>query len=415
MADNPCDGIRGAARAYCERGQTDGAPPDVKGGGGMTGEAVTSVRELADSLLKNLSDLVAPNDTWAPKTADSTLYAPFLWLGQHLAIAVFVCVIVVCGLTAWQGVPRLRQMGASTGWTLAAVAGMTSVPAVIMLLNRAVSEAFTAAFNSNEGTLFGAISNDMEHATDAQNPVSLLLLFAALVVALAVASLVFMTRQLGILAFVCLAPIVLASLARGGDMSAVRGWAMRLLGLLMAPFGLLIISPFVSVAENSLIMHGVLLVVADAVMLRMIFHGVPYIGPRVARAARAMVESRTDSLAAHAIVRAGVPTFYEEENAPRVPRTVATPGRAAAQDGATLLGAFGATPRTRPGRLTTASAVANASREETDRAGRTAQISQARREARRAAGITVVPRPTANPAPGPAPAAPSQAPPNPTP
>ncbi|MBJ6636961.1 hypothetical protein H4K36_01465 [Streptomyces sp. DHE7-1] len=46
----------------------------------------------------------------------------------------------------------------------------------------------------------------------------------------------FLTRQLGILVFVCMAPLVLASLARGGDMTAVKQWAMRLLGLMFAPF-----------------------------------------------------------------------------------------------------------------------------------------------------------------------------------
>ncbi|MEU4878293.1 hypothetical protein [Streptomyces sp. NPDC021608] len=369
------------------------------------------MRELADSLLTHLRGLVVPRKAWAPPTQDSALYEPFMWLGQHLAIAIFICVIAVCGLTAWQGVPRLKQMGASTGWTLVAVAGMASVPGVVMMLNRAVSDAFTAAFASNEGTLFGAITADMKQATDANNPLSLLLLFAAIVVALAIAALVFVTRQLGILAFVCMAPLVLASLARGGDWSAVQAWAQRLLGLMFAPFALLLVAPFVSLAQNSLILHGVLLVAADAVMLRMIFHGVPYIGPRVARAARTMVESRTDSVAARAVVRAGVPDIYEEEATPRTPRTVATPRRAAAQDGAKLLGAFGVTPRTRPGRLTTASAVAKAGREEADRASRTAQISQARRQARRAAGVTVVPRtttPAPAPAPGPAPSAPPQ-------
>ncbi|MBJ6636960.1 hypothetical protein H4K36_01460 [Streptomyces sp. DHE7-1] len=33
--------------------------------------------------------------------------------------------------------------GASTGWTLAAVAAMASVPGAVMLLNKAVSGAFT--------------------------------------------------------------------------------------------------------------------------------------------------------------------------------------------------------------------------------------------------------------------------------
>lgn len=115
------------------------------------------------------------------------------------------------------------------------------------------------------------------------NPLAVLIILAALVVALAFAALVFMTRQLGILVFVCLAPLVLASLARGGDTSAVKTWAMRLLGLMFAPFALLLISPFVEFAKGSLVVDAVLLVAADALMLRMIFHGVPYFGPKVAR------------------------------------------------------------------------------------------------------------------------------------
>ncbi|MEU3862767.1 hypothetical protein AB0F03_36600 [Streptomyces sp. NPDC028722] len=213
---------------------------------------------------------------------------------------------------------------------------------------------------------------------------ALLIIISALVVALAFAALVFMTRQLGILAFVCMAPLVLASLARGGDMTAVKLWAQRLLGLMFAPFALLLVSPFVELVRGSLVMDAVLVVAADALMLRMIFHGIPYFGPRVARAARAAVEARTDHPLAHKVVRAGVPDFYEEEAGPRMPRTVATPGRAMSQDRGALLGAYGITQQQRPGRLTTASAVTRARTDETDRAARTAQISQARREARNA-------------------------------
>lgn len=193
-------------------------------------------------------------------------------------------------------------------------------------------------------------------------------------------------RTPGILVFVCIAPLVLASLARGGDTTAVRAWAARLLGLIFAPLALLLISPLIPLAGGSLVLHTVLLLAADALMLRMIFHGIPYFGPRVARAARSMVERRTPNAVAMGVVRAGVPQFYEQESAPRGPRTLPTPGRAARQDGGVLLAAYGINKQSsRPGRLTTASAVASARREETDRADRTAQISQARRQARAAA------------------------------
>lgn len=316
-----------------------------------------------------------------------------MWLGQHLAVAIFVCVVVVCALTAWQGAPRLKQMGASTGWTLAAVAGMASVPGIVMLLNRAVSSAFTVAFNRDEATLFGTIGDDLKHGADAGNPLAILIIISALVVALAFAALVFMTRQLGILAFVCLAPLVLASLARGGDMSAVKTWAQRLLGLMFAPFALLLISPFVAFAKGALVMDAVLLVAADVLMLRMIFHGVPYFGPRVAGAARALVESRTSSPLARAVVRAGAPDFYEKENNPRGPRTLDTPGRAMTQDRGVLFAAYGAGKPQRSGRLTTLSAVEKERHDASESASRRAQLRAVREQYRPA------PRP---PAPAPA-------------
>ncbi|MEV6617307.1 hypothetical protein AB0N31_26335 [Streptomyces sp. NPDC051051] len=398
MADSPCDGIRGSAREYCERGQEGGQPPKVSGGGGLTDGASEHVKDLAETLLKTLTDLLAPNQAWAPKSPDSWIYSQFMWLGQHLAIAVFVGVVVVCALTSWQGAPRLRQLGASTGWTLAAVAGMAAVPGAVMLLNAAVSEAFKTAFNSNELTLLGTISDDLEHATDAGNPLASLLIIAVLVVSLALAVLVFLTRQLGILAFVLMAPLVLASLARGGDPSAVRMWANRLLGLMFAPFALLAISPLVGTAKaatgaGSLAMDAVLLVAVDVLMLRLIFHGVPYIGPRVAGAVRTVVERRTADPLARNLVRAGVPDYYERENTPRGPRMVDTPRRALTQDRGVLLAAFGVTQDRRPGRLTTASAVKQV---RTD-AARTAQIVQARRQARAAAQP---PAPATSPASG---------------
>ncbi|MFC8201717.1 hypothetical protein ACFUTV_41010 [Streptomyces sp. NPDC057298] len=408
MADkDPCGLLDGQAKELCEGDRGSGGPPGTGGDGGLTDGATDSVRDLADSLIGKIKGLVAPGRTWAPEKADNGVYEQFLWLGQHLAVAIFMCVVVVCALTAWQGVPRLRQMGASTGWTLAAVAGMASVPGIVMLLNRAVSEAFTVAFSSDEGTLFGVISRDMEKAVDKENPLALLIILSALVVALAFAVLVFMTRQLGILAFVCLAPVVLASLARGGDTDAVKRWATRLLGLMFAPFALLLISPFAKMTEGSLVVDSVLLVAADALMLRMIFHGVPYFGPRIARGARAMVEARTHNPLARAVVRAGAPDVYEQENKPRGPRTIDTPGRAMSEDRGVLFAAYGITKPRRAGRLTTESAVAKTTREASESASRRAQIRQIQQQYQpptRRQADPADPPPTRNPAPNPGPA-----------
>ncbi|QUC56020.1 hypothetical protein IOD14_04000 [Streptomyces sp. A2-16] len=360
MADkeNKCSLIAGPMRGLCEEDARRRAGGDSSTGGGITDGASDNVRDFAESIIKKINALVAPKDAWAPKSADSALYEPFLWLGQHLAVAIFACVVVVCGLTAWQGAPRLRQMGASTGWTLAAVAGMATVPGAVMMLNKAVSTAFTAAFDSNEATLFKAILHDLQHGADKDVPLAKLLTVSALVVALAPATLVFITRNLGILAFVCMAPLVLASLARGGDTTAVKTWAMRLLGLMFCPFALLLVSPFVTLAHGSLVVDTVLLLAADALMLRMIFHGIPYFGPQIARGARTFVERRTDNRAAHAVVRAGAPDVYEQENTPHRRRTVNTPGRAVHQDRGVLLAAYGVRQPKRPGRFTAESAIA---------------------------------------------------------
>ncbi|WP_331719061.1 hypothetical protein OG985_48770 (plasmid) [Streptomyces sp. NBC_00289] len=414
--DDPCDLLKGTpGYDYCAKGQDSGGSLSPgKGGGGITDGATSTVRDLADSLIRKIGGLIAPEHGWAPEKADSGLYREFLWLGQHLAVAIFVCVVVVCALTAWQGVPRLRQMGASTGWTLAAVAGMASIPGAVMLLNRAVSAAFTAMFSSDESTLFSVISNDMDHGADAGNPLAVLIILAALVVAMAFAALVFMTRQLGILMFVCMAPLVLASLARGGDTSAVKTWAMRLLGLMFAPFALLLLSPFVELAKGSLVVDAVLLVAADALMLRMIFHGIPYFGPKVARGARALVERRTDNRLARAVVRAGAPDMYERENVPRAPRIVDTPGRAMSQDRGVLFAAYGVRPKERPGRLTTTSDVAKKTREASESAARRAQLHEVRQRyqpatARAGAPPATPPVTTPGPAPaaGPAPTRPT--------
>ncbi|MFE0790412.1 hypothetical protein [Streptomyces mutabilis] len=405
--DDPCDGIKGPAKQYCEHGQ-GGPPPDADTSETMPGPVeagVKAVREIAEGLIDTLTKLLAPDHTWAPRQADSWVYQQFLWLGQHLAVAIFICVVVVCALTAWQGAPRLKQLGASTGWTLAAVAGMASVPGAVMLLNEAVSKAFMAAFDSNATTLFGAIAEDMEKAADAGNPLSILLIFAALVVALAFAALVFMSRQLGILAFVCMAPVVLASLARGGDTSAVKAWAQRLLGLMFAPFALLIVAPFVQFTKGALVMDALLLVAADVLMLRMIFHGVPYFGPRVAGAARSLVESKLGGPLPRAVMRAGAPDVYEQETVPRGHRTVDTPRRAMTQDGGVLAAAYGIKRPERPARLTTASASDKIVR---DRA-RTAQLSEVRRQVR-SAGQSPAPRNPQAPNPQTAPQRPAPAP-----
>ncbi|MGW0315432.1 hypothetical protein [Streptomyces flavidovirens] len=410
--DDPCDLLEGTpGYDYCSDGKVGDGPPDLTPSperGGITDGASDHVKDVAEYLIEKLKGLIAPKEAWAPEKADNWVYQQFLWLGEHLALAIFICVIVVCALTAWQGAPRLKQMGASTGWTLAAVAGMASVPGVVMLLNKAVSSAFTTAFDSNESTLFTVISKDLENGADSGNPLALLIIVAALVVALGFAALVFMTRQLGILVFVCMAPVVLASLARGGDMSAVKAWAQRLLGLMFAPFALLLVSPFVEFTRGSLVMDAVLLVAADALMLRMIFHGVPYFGPKVAGAARSFVESRTTNPLARAVVRAGAPDFYEQENNPRMPRTVDTPGRAMHQDRGVLFAAYGIKQDKRSARLTTESAIDKAQRE----APRSQQLIEARRAARAAAQTT---NPTPNPAARPRPSRPGPNPaPNPT-
>ncbi|MFD8938616.1 hypothetical protein ACFV0R_25755 [Streptomyces sp. NPDC059578] len=392
--------IRGPARDYCENG-TRGDD----GGSDLPGDAADGVTTLAESLIKSLKGMLAPKETWAPADADG-LYAPFLWLGQNLAVSIFVCVVVVCALTAWQGAPRLRQMGMSTGWTLAAVAGMGAIPGAVTLLNRAAGEAFLTMFGSNESTLLGAIETDLVTGADSWNPLARIIIHAALVVALALAALVFMVRQIGILAFVVMAPIVLASLARGGDTTAVKAWASKLLGLMFAPFALLMISPLVQLAKGALVVDAVLLVAADVLMLRMIFHGVPYIGPRAAGAARSFVEQRTDNPWARAAVKVGAPDYYEQETTPRGPRTVDTPGRALAHDRGVLLGAYGIKQRPAPGRLTADSA---ADRIHQD-AARTAQLTAARRQARTAAQPTPAPQPAPAPTPTPAPNRPAPAP-----
>lgn len=422
--DNPCELLgKTPAREYCER--DSGKPGELPSGGdGMGAGASDHVKDLADYLIRKIKGLVAPETSWAPETPDNWVYSQFLWLGQNLAVSIFVCVVVVCGLTAWQGAPRLRQMGASTGWTLAAVAGMASVPGVVMMLNEAVSAGFNTMFDGGEGTLFDTIKADLDHGADSGNPLAILVIVGALVVALGFALLVFMTRNLGILVWVCMAPLVLASLARGGDTSAVKVWAQRLLGLIFAPFALILVSPFVALVKGSLVMDGVLLLGADALMLRMIWHGVPWFGPRIAGAVRGAVESRTTNPVARAVVRAGAPSFYENENVPRGPRTVDTPGRSASRDRAALAGAYGIRAKAPAPRLTTDSAIDKARRE----APRNQRLVEERQRARAAAatpnpnprtggggrpsgpgptpgpaGGGRPPRPTPNPAPAPNP------------
>ncbi|MFC8015146.1 hypothetical protein [Streptomyces cinereoruber] len=378
-AENPCAGIVGEARDLCEKGVPGYTPGPPVGADGYTGGASEHVRDLADWLLTAIRKLIAPDKAWAPETVDSALYSPFLWLGQNLAVALFICVVVVCGLTAWQGVPRLRQMGASTGWTLAAVAGMASVPGIVHLLHQAVSAALRRAYDGGEGTLLDIIRQDMQTGGDA-HPLGLMFLMAALCVALAFAALVYMVRQPAILVLVCIAPLILASLARGGDMQAVKMWTQRLLGLLFAPMVLLLLTPIAAMVKGELVMDIVLLVAADLLMLRMIMHGVPWIGPRVARATRAMVERQTDNRVVRAVVRVGVPDMYEQETTPRGPRVVDTPSRSLARDGSVVLAAYGLPQRPQPGRLTTESAAKKIKAD----AERTAHLTAARRAARAA-------------------------------
>ncbi|MFE6189123.1 hypothetical protein ACFQ6U_32340 [Streptomyces sp. NPDC056465] len=407
MADNPCDGIKGKAREYCEWDGGERPMPDQEGG--LTNGAADLVRDLAKSLSENITDLVAPKSLSAPATPDSELYQPMLWLGEHITIAIFICVVVMCGITAWQGMPRLKQLGHTTGYSMVAIAIMGAVPVAVDQLNTAVAQAFRTGANGGSGTLFGAIQQHLESGGDAGNPLAQLLILSALVVSMAFAGLVYLVRTPGILLFVCMSPLVLASLAREGNNGAVLLWANRLLGLIFTPFILLVITPFVSLTNESLVLDTVLLLVADALMLRMIVHGVPYVGPRIAMAARSAVERRTDNPFARAVVRAGVPDMYEQENGIRNPRIVPTPGRAVHQDRNRLLDAYGIKHRERPGRLTTASTIAQVQ----DGAERTAAIAQARRQARAThtpsggtapapAGTATAPRPT-----GPAPARPT--------
>ncbi|MFF0509163.1 hypothetical protein ACFYUH_37035 [Streptomyces fimicarius] len=398
MADNPCDGIKGSARDYCDWDGGDRPIPDEHQGGGMVDSASQLVKDLAENLCKDITNLIAPDSLSAPKTANHELYAPMLWLGQHITIAIFICVVVVCALTAWQGMPRLRQLGHTTGYSMVAIAIMGAVPVFVDQLNRAVSEALKKGMGEGSG-LFAQIQQHLESGGDAGNPLAQLLILSALVVSMAFAGLVYLVRSPAMVVFVCMSPLVLASLAREGNTSAVLLWANRLLGLIFSPFVLLLITPFTQLTNKSLVLDTVLLLVADALMLRMIVHGVPYVGPRIAMAARGAVERRTENPFALAVVRAGAPTMYEQENGPRNHQVVPTPGRAVHQDRNTLLGAYGVKHKERPGRLTTASTIAQVQ----EGAERTAQIAQARRQARTTTGGA--PR---TPGPATTPAAPSR-------
>ncbi|WP_411093584.1 hypothetical protein [Streptomyces sp. 049-1] len=344
----------------------------------MTDGGVNEVNDFANMLIRQMRKLIAPDTTWAPKSPSDSLFEPFLWLGQHLAIAIFTCVVVICAMTAWQGLPRLRQMGASTGWTLVAIVGMSSVPGAVQLLNEAVAAGFRTMFASDDGTLFGAIQTDMDQAADAGNPLAHLLILSALCVSLLPALLVFLTRNIGILVFVCASPLYIASVARGGDMTGVKVWVSRLGGLIFAPFALVLVAPLVPLVRGSLVMDMFLLLLADALMIRWIFTGIPWFGPRLAGAARSFVEQRTDVPVLRAAARFAAPDYYEEESVRRQPRTVPTPGRAITQDASALLGAYGVRHRVRAGQLTIPSAIDKAERD----APRQARLMQARRQAR---------------------------------
>jgi hypothetical protein len=116
---NNCRLLAPPARDYCEQdtgGQGGGGGGGA--GGGITDGAVVSVKELANTLIKHIEELLAPGKTWAPEKADSGLYEPFLWLGQHLAVSIFICVVVVCAQTAWRrrhGVDPRRRDAAEQG------------------------------------------------------------------------------------------------------------------------------------------------------------------------------------------------------------------------------------------------------------------------------------------------------------
>ncbi|MFJ2854435.1 hypothetical protein [Streptomyces rubiginosohelvolus] len=377
MADNPCDGIKGRARDYCEWDGEERPIPDEHQGGGMVDTASQAVKDLVDHLCESITDLVAPKSISAPATKDDELYAPMLWLGEHITIAIFICVVVMCALTAWQGMPRLRQLGHTTGYSMVAIAAMGAVPPLVDQLNRAVAEAFNIGMGDGSG-LFAQIQQHVEQGGDAGNPLAQLLLLSALAVTLMFAGFVYLVRTPGILVFVLMSPLILASLAREGNNSAVLLWGNRLLGLICTPFALLIITPFTKMTGGSLVLDTVLLLGADVLLLRMVWHGIPYVGPRIAMAARGAVERRTGNPVARAVVRAGVPTMYEQENGPRNHRVVPTPGRAVHQDTHRLLGAYGIKHKERPGRLTTASTIAQVQQG----AERAAQIAQARRQAR---------------------------------
>jgi hypothetical protein len=104
---NNCGLLAPPARDYCEQdtGGQGGGGGGSGAGGGITDGASDHVKDLANILIKKIEELLAPNDAWAPEKADSALYEPFLWLGQHLAVAIFVCVVVVLARSAWHGAP----------------------------------------------------------------------------------------------------------------------------------------------------------------------------------------------------------------------------------------------------------------------------------------------------------------------
>ncbi|MBK5993356.1 hypothetical protein JHN53_17240 [Streptomyces sp. MBT58] len=411
MPDNPCDGIKGRARDYCEWDGEERPIPGEHQGGGMVDSASQAVKDLVDHLCESITDLVAPKSLSAPATKDHELYAPMLWLGEHITVAIFICVVVTCALTAWQGMPRLRQLGHTTGYSMIAIAVMGAIPPLVDQLNKAVAKAFNIGMGEGAG-LFAQIQQHLEQGGDAGNPLAQLLLLSALAVTLMFAGLVYLVRTPGILVFVLMSPLILASLAREGNNRAVLLWMNRLLGLICTPFILLIVTPATELTGGSLVLDVVLLLGADLLMLRMVWVGVPYVGPRIAMAARGAVERRTDSPIARAVMRVGVPTVYEQENGLRNHRVVPTPGRAVHQDSNTLLGAYGIKRPERPGRLTTASTIAQVQ----EGAERTAAIAQARRQARTthapASGAPRTTGPAATPAApvrsaGPAPARPA--------
>jgi hypothetical protein len=85
--DDPCRYLTQPVRKLCEEDHGLPSSGGTGGGNSLTDGAADNVQKTAESIIKKINALIAPKDAWAPKSADSALYEPFLWLGQHLAVA----------------------------------------------------------------------------------------------------------------------------------------------------------------------------------------------------------------------------------------------------------------------------------------------------------------------------------------